>query len=123
MNEKTTVSERIRDLREEKNTTQTEIARVLGTTQQIYSNYELGKCELPLRHLVHLAEFYDVSTDYLLGRAAYPKAPPELSCPFVNHVTFGEFICRITTFKERSRRLLVEYVNYLFYLENQKKKN
>lgn len=117
-----TVSERIRDLREEKNNTQADIARVIGTTQQIYSNYELGKCELPVRHLLRLAEYYDVSTDYLLGRVPYPKAPSELSAPFLQQVTLGEFVSRITSFKEQSRRLLVEYVNWLTYRENQNKK-
>lgn len=117
-----TVSERIRDLREKKNVTQADIAQILGTTQQIYSNYELGKCELPVRHLLCLAEYYDVSTDYILGRIPYSKIPPELSEPYVNQVTIGEFVCRITAFKESSRRLLIEYVNWLNYRINQNKK-
>jgi transcriptional regulator with XRE-family HTH domain len=59
---------RIRDLREDHDKTQTEIAEVLGTSQTMYARYERGASELPIRHLVRLADYYDVSTDYILCR-------------------------------------------------------
>ena len=59
--------ELLRELREERDLKQSDIAMVLGTTQQVYSRYETGVNELPLRHLVTLCEFYNVSADYLLG--------------------------------------------------------
>ncbi len=59
---------RIRDLREDHDKTQTEIAEVLGTSQTMYARYERGASELPIRHLIKLAEFYKVSTDYILCR-------------------------------------------------------
>ena len=59
---------RIRDLREDNDKTQTEIANILGTSQTMYARYERGASELPIRHLVQLADYYDVSTDYLLCR-------------------------------------------------------
>ena len=58
---------RIRDLREDHDLTQREVAAVLGTSQTMYARYERGANELPLRHLMTLATYYNVSTDYLLG--------------------------------------------------------
>ena len=57
---------RLRDLREDHDKTQQEIADVLGTSQTMYARYERGANELPVRHLIKLAEYYHVSTDYLL---------------------------------------------------------
>lgn len=58
---------RMRDLREDRDKTQQEIARVLGTSQTMYAWYERGANELPIRHLVTLCRYYGVSADYLLG--------------------------------------------------------
>ena len=58
---------RIRDLREDRDKTQQEIAQVLGTSQTMYARYERGANELPIHHLITLSKYYGVSTDYLLG--------------------------------------------------------
>ena len=58
---------RIRDLREDHDKTQQEIADILGTSQTMYARYERGANELPIRHLLKLCEYYDVSSDYILG--------------------------------------------------------
>lgn len=58
---------RMRNLREDNDLTQQEIATVLGTSQTMYARYERGANELPIRHLIALAKYYDVCTDYLLG--------------------------------------------------------
>ena len=55
-------------MREDFDKSQTEIARLLHTTQQQYSKYESGIQEIPVHHLLTLADYYHVSTDYLLGR-------------------------------------------------------
>lgn len=60
--------QRLKDLREDKDLQQSDIAKLLNTTQPQYSRYETGERELPIRHLVKLAEFYGVSADYILGR-------------------------------------------------------
>lgn len=60
--------QRLRDLREDRDLQQSDIAALLHTTQPQYSRYETGERELPVRHLVTLADFYSVSTDYILGR-------------------------------------------------------
>ncbi len=64
---------RIRDLREDHDKTQTEIAEMLGTSQTMYARYERGASELPIRHLIKLADYYDVSTDYILCRSDQTK--------------------------------------------------
>ena len=58
---------RLRDLREDHDKTQQDIADILGTSQTMYARYERGANELPLRHLLKLADYYGVSADYLLG--------------------------------------------------------
>ena len=59
---------RLRELREERQLKQKEIAKLLNITQQQYSEYELGTRIIPLKKLIILADFYDVSIDYLLSR-------------------------------------------------------
>lgn len=59
---------RIKDLREDHDLMQKEIAAVLGIDQRVYSTYETGKREIPVHHLIALANYYRTSTDYLLGR-------------------------------------------------------
>ena len=58
---------RIRDLREDNDKTQSEIAAVLGTSQTMYARYERGANELPIHHLITLCNYYNVSADYILG--------------------------------------------------------
>ncbi len=58
---------RMRNLREDNDLTQQEIASMLGTSQTMYARYERGANEMPIRHLIKLARYFDVSTDYLLG--------------------------------------------------------
>lgn len=58
---------RIRDLREDKDLTQKQISQVLGMSQTGYSQYEIGKNDIPTRVLIELSRFYNTSTDYILG--------------------------------------------------------
>ena len=71
------VYERLRDLREDHDLRQKEVAALLGIDQRVYSNYETGKREIPSRFVVLLAEYYKTSADYILGRTnqkePYPK--------------------------------------------------
>ena len=68
-----TYGKRIRDLREDHDKTQQQIADVLGTSQTMYARYERGANELPIRHLLALCSYYGVSADYILGRTDNPK--------------------------------------------------
>ena len=65
--------QRLRDLREDHDKTQTEIAELLGTTQQQYYKYETGLRELPMHHFITLARYYDCSLDYLAGLIPMPE--------------------------------------------------
>lgn len=58
---------RIRNLREDSDLTQSEIAEYLGTSQTMYARYERGANEMPICHLIKLAKYYGVSLDYLCG--------------------------------------------------------
>lgn len=64
---------RLRDLREDKDMTQQQVADLLGTRQTIYSRYERGYQNIPLEFLLTLADFYDVSIDYIFGRTSNPN--------------------------------------------------
>ena len=59
---------KIREIREDKDLSQSDIAKLLKTTQQQYSKYELGIRSIPLEKLDILADYYDTSIDYLVGR-------------------------------------------------------
>ena len=59
---------RIRDLREDRDLTQKQVAQMLGMSQTGYSKYETGENDIPTIVLIKLADFYQTSTDYLLGR-------------------------------------------------------
>ncbi|MBO5356841.1 MAG: helix-turn-helix transcriptional regulator [Clostridia bacterium] len=65
--------QRIKDLREDNEKSQKEIAELLGISQQHYSLYEKGERELPMHHFITLAKYYDVTLDYLSGIIQKPE--------------------------------------------------
>ena len=65
--------QRLCDLREDNDKTQTEIAKILGMQQTQYGRYERGLRELPMHHFITLARYYNVSLDYLAGLTDTPK--------------------------------------------------
>lgn len=67
--------QRIRDLREDHQLTQTQLARILGMSQTGYSKYETGENDIPTQILIELAKFYHTSIDYLLSRTDDPSPP------------------------------------------------
>ncbi len=60
--------QRIRDLREDKDLTQREMGEILNCSQRVYSNYERGELDIPTEILIKLADFHNVSVDYILNR-------------------------------------------------------
>ncbi len=64
---------RIRDLREDHDLTQTQLANILGMSQTGYSKYETGENDIPTQILIKLARYYNTSIDYLLGETSEPK--------------------------------------------------
>ena len=65
--------QRLRDLREDDDKTQADIADILGMKQQQYARYESGAQEIPLHHFIALAQYYNVSLDYLAGLIDRPR--------------------------------------------------
>ena len=63
---------RLRDLREDHDLSQTEVAKILHMSQTGYSKYETGENDIPTQILIKLAEYYNTTTDYLLGRTDEP---------------------------------------------------
>ena len=63
---------RIRELREDHDLKQHQLAKALCCSQQVYSNYELGQRDLPTALLIRLAQYYGVTTDYILGLSEKP---------------------------------------------------
>ena len=75
-----TYMDKLRGLREDNDLTQKQIADILGTSQTMYARYERGANEMPIRHLILLCKYYNVSADYLLNttpdtRRKLKKAP------------------------------------------------
>ena len=60
-------NERLKELRQDRDMTQAQVAQILQTRQEYYSKYEVGKRPLPIQHLMTLCLFYGVSADYILG--------------------------------------------------------
>lgn len=71
----------IRELREDSDRTQQEIADYLGTSQTMYARYERGANELPIRHLISLCKLYDVSADYILGLSQRKRSQQNTGFP------------------------------------------
>ena len=65
--------QRIRDLREDRDMNQTQVAQMLGMSQTGYSKYETGENDIPTSILIKLSRFYDTSIDYILGETDEPK--------------------------------------------------
>ena len=68
---------RLREIREDRDYNQTEVAKILNTTQQQYSKYELGIQLIPIDRLDKLADFYNLSIDYIVGRTNERKPYPK----------------------------------------------
>ena len=68
-------SDKLRGLREDNDLTQSQIAAVLGTSQTMYARYERSANEMPIRHLITLCKFYNVSADYFLDTAPDKRRP------------------------------------------------
>ena len=66
-------SQRLKDLREDSDLSQGAVAKILGTSQSYYAQYENGKRELPFSRAIILAQFYNVSLDYIAGITSVPK--------------------------------------------------
>lgn len=104
---------RMRELRDEKDVTQTMVALALDISQQVYSNYELGKVDIPARHLLRLAVYYDVSMDYLAGVSDYKNRVRNLNSGYIAGVSIASFLSDAMALNNSSRIELVDFLNFL----------
>ena len=103
----------LRDLRENNKYRQEYIAQYLGTTQQTYSNYELGLREIPLHHIVKLSHLYQVSVDYLLGINSPYTGTTNLSMEYLDGVTLHDLVFDIQKLDTEKRKSLAQFVRFL----------
>lgn len=101
-------------LREERGICQKELALYLNVTIGTVSNYENGIHSPDLDTLCRLADFYGVSTDYLLGRTRYRAAPPTLDQPIYRSYTLGDLYGHLCRLPEKERYILVSFLSLLF---------
>ena len=105
-----TMIELIRDLREDNDLKQLDVANLLGTTQQQYSRYETGETELSLRGLGILADRYKVSADYIMARTEAKEGVAVLNQPIVDEVSAGRVLSDLHSLDEDGRRAVIEYI-------------
>ena len=103
-----TIQERLRALREDNDLKQANIAELLGTTQQQYSKYETGESELPLRALSILADRYNVSADFIMGRTERKK---EIDAWNNANITSEAIMSDILSLSIDSRNFIIECIS------------
>ena len=104
------VLEILHDLREDNDLSQKEIGKVLGISQQQYSQYENGIYELPLRYFYKLAEYYDVSADYLLGRTKLAEGKSFHNVYVTKRYSCDQLVEDVLSLSEAGRASVQEYI-------------
>lgn len=105
------INDIIRGLREDKDLRQLDVAKVIGTTQQHYSRCEKGECDFPTRSILLLADFYGVSTDFLLGRTDSKQGVDVLQQKVTGEYSTGRLLSEILSLSEEGRRAVIEYIH------------
>ena len=103
-------TEIIRGLREDRDMKQIEVAGALGISQQHYSKYETGENEMPIRAFIVLADFFGVSTDYLLGRTECREGVTVQNKKVCVDTTAGAVMSDILSLSAEGRTAVVEYI-------------
>lgn len=112
------VGEMLAKLRREKGLGQKQMAALLNMSVGTISNYENGVHAPDLLTLCRLAEFFQVTTDYLLGRSGYRCPPEELRDYFVSDYTACDLVNTVLSLDPDSRISIVNYVNYIKSLKD-----
>ncbi len=99
----------IKDIREDRDLKQKEIAKILGVNQQYYSKYETGEYEIPTRHIITLCKYYNLSADYLLGLINYESPIGNI----VDKVKNEDIITKITLLNDNEKIKVDEYINLI----------
>ena len=115
------VMDLFRELREDHDYSQKDIAAILGISQQHYSKYEVGTYELPLRHFITLTEYFGVSADYLIGRCSYDEKKPLEMVYVTRDCTCEKLVQDTLSLSEDGRKAVVEYVELQRLKEKRKR--
>ncbi len=107
----------IRDLREDHDLTQREVAAYLGVSQQTYSNYENGVREIPTNTVVALARFYKVSKDYFLNSNSGYLGNTNLSSTYLDETTLHDIMYDIQGLDDDARKELLRFIRFLGHSE------
>lgn len=110
-------NEILRKLREEKELSQYEMAKHLNIRQQTYSNYEIGKSQIPNCSLIKIAKYHNVSIDYLLGVSTFRQPLEELQKVYTLGETLGEVTSDLTKLSQEERKTIIELINLLIKKE------
>ena len=112
------IANRIKNLRKEKHLKQWQIAGYLDISQQSYSYYEQNKRELPVRHIIKIAEFYNVSTDYILGIAPRRAGNFDLDSYYLQDFTMKDVVADLSSLNPNNRQELLRFLYYLNHTRN-----
>lgn len=105
----------LRDLREDHDIRQETIANYLDVTQQTYSNYENGRREIPIDVVKKLADYYHVSTDYLLSSDAGYLGNVNMNATYIDNITVHDLLYNIQDLDHAGRKDLVKYIRFLHH--------
>ena len=105
-----TIQEILLEMRESRDMKQVAIAEMLGISQQQYSRYETGESDIPPRVISMLADYYGVSTDYLLGRKEWTHGVPGMDRKVTAEQTAGDVLNAIMELSAAGRAAVVEYI-------------
>lgn len=105
------INKQLRALREEHDQKQSQIARLLDTTQQQYSKYETGESDIPIRVIAALSQHYGISADYLICRTECREGVDALNRVVVDEKTIGQVITDILSLDPPARRSVIEYID------------
>lgn len=105
--------EMIRDLREDHDLKQKDIADYLGVSQQTYSNYENGNREIPIWVVQQLSKYYKVSTDYLLGAETGYLGNTNLKSTHLGNITMHDMVYDMQKLNAKERKDLIKYIRFL----------
>ena len=111
----------LRDLREDSDLSQRDMAEKLGVTPQQYSQYENGVSDIPLHRFVKLIEIFDVSADYLLGRTQRPENKSFRNVQVTKDCSCTALLNAVLSLPEDGREAVVEYVRLQRLKERAKK--
>lgn len=103
--------ERLKDLRIDNDLSQKKVAAILDTTQQQYSKYENENIELPLHQFIKLADYYNVSADYLIGTTDVPKSDKLKRIYLTTDYTCSDLLNDVLSLDGKGKAAVVDYVN------------